>query len=356
MGGRPQLTVKEVIRRARAVHGTRYIYRDIGYTFWPKPITIRCRKHGEFSQTAANHCSGKGCPKCGILDRDDVRQYAKTDFSGVGLTVKAKLPKPCLGNTVITVSCSTCSKTYDVKAKTAALGCHKCKTKKTHAKKNANNREPLALSFKKTVRKLHGDLYDTSQVKYVNAKTAVKLICKHHGEFKASPNRVTAGFSTGRQFGLPCAGCRKTGRVKQVKVRGKRFEVRGYEGLAIKHLCAERGYKPSQIATGRDVPKIPLSFKRHDGTRRKEHLPDLFIQKDNLIVEVKSTGTFGFTTFHTHSGELLRLIRHKSRRAKKLGYRYEVMLFGGGKLIKLPKNWDTLSVKQLRDWYAQREA
>ena len=36
-------------------------------------------------------------------------------------------------------------------------------------------------------KKVHGDEYDYSEVKYINQLTKVKLICKEHGEFLQYP-------------------------------------------------------------------------------------------------------------------------------------------------------------------------
>jgi len=36
--------------------------------------------------------------------------------------------------------------------------------------------------------KIHGDRYDYSKVKYINAKTKVNIICRKHGEFLQTPN------------------------------------------------------------------------------------------------------------------------------------------------------------------------
>lgn len=74
-----------------------------------------------------------------------------------------------------------------------------------------------------------------------------------------------------------------------------------------------------------------------------------------MLVEVKSTGTFGLTKFHTDGTELIKCIQHKSLEAKKAGYRYAVILFKetGGKKVrtKLPADWDTMKVKELREWW-----
>lgn len=47
--------------------------------------------------------------------------------------------------------------------------------------------------------KKHGGLYDYSLVKYINAKTKVKIICPFHGEFTQQPNN--------HLFGQRCVQC-----------------------------------------------------------------------------------------------------------------------------------------------------
>ncbi len=38
-------------------------------------------------------------------------------------------------------------------------------------------------------KKVHGDKYDYSQVKYINTHTKVTLICKQHGSFQQTPHK-----------------------------------------------------------------------------------------------------------------------------------------------------------------------
>ena len=62
-------------------------------------------------------------------------------------------------------------------------GCKKCAMNLLHNKSRSNNEEFIEMSIKK-----HGDLYDYSNVEYVNAKTDVIVICRIHGEFLQTPN------------------------------------------------------------------------------------------------------------------------------------------------------------------------
>lgn len=41
--------------------------------------------------------------------------------------------------------------------------------------------------FIKKARKVHGNKYDYSKVKYVNNQTKVRIVCPEHGEFSQRP-------------------------------------------------------------------------------------------------------------------------------------------------------------------------
>jgi hypothetical protein len=63
-------TKKEISRqsfeeRARKVHGYQYDYSETVYTKAKSTISIICRNHGLFEQTATTHLGGSGCPRCG---------------------------------------------------------------------------------------------------------------------------------------------------------------------------------------------------------------------------------------------------------------------------------------------------
>jgi very-short-patch-repair endonuclease len=66
--------------------------------------------------------------------------------------------------------------------------------------------------FIKKARKVHGDKYDYSKVKYVNNYTKVCIICPIHGEFLQNPNSHLQGF-----------GCKKCGNIntKEKQILGK---------------------------------------------------------------------------------------------------------------------------------------
>lgn len=77
-------------------------------------------------------------------------------------------------------------------------------------------------------------------------------------------------------------------KLKTVVVDGNIIIYQGYELLAIRKLLSE-GYDISDICIGRG--KVP-SFKYVLNGKRKTYYPDIYIPKDNRIIEVKSLYTY----------------------------------------------------------------
>ena len=77
---RRKLSQKEFLAAARKVHGDKYDYSKSVYTAAKDKITLICREHGPFSQTADSHMRGIGCPKCAGLARWSNRRTEYADF------------------------------------------------------------------------------------------------------------------------------------------------------------------------------------------------------------------------------------------------------------------------------------
>ena len=54
------------INKANEVHNNKYDYTKTIYKNINSPLTITCKKHGDFTQIATYHINGCGCPKCGV--------------------------------------------------------------------------------------------------------------------------------------------------------------------------------------------------------------------------------------------------------------------------------------------------
>jgi hypothetical protein len=58
------MDLKKFVLRAQKVHGSQYDYKSSVYTGARKKISIWCKSHGRFSQRADHHLKGVGCPAC----------------------------------------------------------------------------------------------------------------------------------------------------------------------------------------------------------------------------------------------------------------------------------------------------
>jgi hypothetical protein len=65
-GGHNKLTTQEFIKRAMAVHGSKYMYDKSDYQSYSTGLIIECREHGEFIQSPSNHLAGNGCSRCAL--------------------------------------------------------------------------------------------------------------------------------------------------------------------------------------------------------------------------------------------------------------------------------------------------
>lgn len=68
-------STKSFITKAKIVHGTKYNYSKVKYTYSNKNVDIVCKKHGTFSQRAQDHLGGCGCPTCGGNARTGLRGF-----------------------------------------------------------------------------------------------------------------------------------------------------------------------------------------------------------------------------------------------------------------------------------------
>ena len=207
-GGKSKITTSDFIDGAQKVHGDRYDYSKVKYVNSTTPVTIICRKHGEFNQKPTFHLRGSNCPKCrgGITTNDEFIQKAKEihgdryDYSRTNFT---KVTNP------VTISCPLHG---DFTQKQAIYhlqgnGCSKCGKKSTTEE------------FIEKAKKKHGDKYDYSKVKYELAKKPVIIVCPVHKEFKQTPHM--------HLLGQGCPKCSKVGKSNTNEFIEKAIEIHG---------------------------------------------------------------------------------------------------------------------------------
>jgi hypothetical protein len=100
-------------------------------------------------------------------------------------------------------------------------------------------------------------------------------------------------------------------KLKTLIIDGKEFVYQGYEDRAIKILI-ERGYCVDDI----DVENVP-TIEYYFNNNKHYYFPDIFLKKENKIIEVKSQ--------FTYTKDLERN-QAKFEKVKKDGYNFELMI------------------------------
>ena len=156
-------TQQQFIEEYRAKHGDFYDYSQVRYLGCHTKITLICPNHGTFEITPNHHISGGGCRKC-----------------------------------------------------------FEERWRKTTDERAAQIRKPQ-YQFVEESRAKHGDFYDYSQVRYLNTRTKVTLICPDHGNFEITPGHHLMGVGCGKCFEERRGHSQDAILVKFRKVHGDRY-------------------------------------------------------------------------------------------------------------------------------------
>lgn len=184
-----KINLVEELKKAKEVHENKYDYSEAKYVRWNVPITIICPIHGEFKQILHNHLIGQGCPKCG-----KVSAAKKTSLSREEFIVKAKKThgdkydyskvEYVNNRTKVCIVCPEHGEFWQLPENHIyGAGCPFC----------AGNTKKSTLEFVEDAKKKHGSKYDYSKVEYTNNSTKVCIICPEHGEFWQTPNKHLRG-------------------------------------------------------------------------------------------------------------------------------------------------------------------
>lgn len=183
--------------KAKSIHGDIYDYSESIYVGMKSPISIKCRKHGEFTILANSHVHGpkpSGCPRCSgriILTEDfienairihgDIYNYSDTEYRGSSVKVSIRCP-------IHGVFEKIPSEHTRLRLGRSPQGCPKC----GHSRISRANSDSID-SFRRKAELSHGDKYDYRNVEYSGSKSAVDIICRSHGVFSQNPSSHLSG-------------------------------------------------------------------------------------------------------------------------------------------------------------------
>lgn len=208
-GGSKPHTTESFVEEAKAIHSDRYDYSEVEYNSNKTHVTINCLDHGPFSQIAAVHLRGNGCPVCGGNLKHSTESfikkarslhghnydYSQVDYNGAHLQVKIICP-------VHGPFMQSPSNHF------AGKGCVECGR---IAASDARRKTTEQFIFK--AKSIHHDRYDYSLVEYVGSAAKVNIICSEHGPFEQTPSEHLVG-----------SGCNKCGIIARAESRRKTTE------------------------------------------------------------------------------------------------------------------------------------
>jgi hypothetical protein len=173
-----RLTTSEFIERSNKIHHNRYDYSKVKYINNRTKVCIICAEHGEFWQPAHIHLKGRGCRKCGIIDRTN--KFIK--LASLIHKNKYDYSKSVYNHwqSKIEIICKKHGKFYQNPSQhLSGSNCPKC------ARESRRNGVE---EFIKSSKKIHKNKYDYSKVNYIGNKIKVKIFCPLHGFFSQRPN------------------------------------------------------------------------------------------------------------------------------------------------------------------------
>lgn len=174
----------EILYRFKKIHGNRYEYKESNFNTQHDKIKIYCKYHKFwFDQQIVHHLNGHGCPICSgggkwttemfVIKSKEIHgnkyDYSKSVYKNKNTKVEIVCPKHG----------SFWQKAHD---HTSGCGCPKCAEEIVLGSIRSNVEDFIYKSIA-----IHGNKYNYSQVKYINNRTPVKIICPKHGAFWQNP-------------------------------------------------------------------------------------------------------------------------------------------------------------------------
>lgn len=127
---------------------------------------------------------------------------------------------------------------------------------------------------------------------------------------------------------------------------GRKLTVQGYERQALRFLV-DKGFDPKDILTESEFgDQLKIRYKY--GKKVRSYFPDIFIRKENIIVEVKSMSTLGLLNNKKRG---FSMTKAKAIACNKRGFRFCLLLLTeDGTRIPLPKNWPFMKKQDIIDF------
>ena len=180
-GGSNKKSNKQYIFEAKIIHKNKYDYSATNYKTAKGKITIICKKHGKFEQSAYSHLKGSGCPNCYLESKNKTTDQFIIDAKNIHFNTYDYSKVKYVNNvTNIIIICNQHGQFNQIPSShLSGSGCPKC---------SIENKKLSKYDFIQKSNKIHNNIYDYSKSVYLNNYTKTKIICKKHGLFYQTPN------------------------------------------------------------------------------------------------------------------------------------------------------------------------
>lgn len=170
------------IKKAKEIHNNKYDYSEVNYVTNHDKVTIICPTHGDFLQSPNNHLNGGNCPKCYGRNKN-TKEFIQQARKIHGILYDYSKTIYVDSKTKIIVVCPEHGEFKQTPHNHLhGQGCFKC------GKENAGSLQRFTTeNFIKKAKKVHGNKYNYSEVKYINSNTKINIICPLHGKFEQVP-------------------------------------------------------------------------------------------------------------------------------------------------------------------------
>lgn len=216
------ITQEESISRFKNKHGDFYDYSLVEYKGTSIKVRIICPIHDIFECTPNNHTRGKGCPKCGIIKSSKSRSKTTEQFISEAIEVNGyeydySLVEYTSNKNKVIVICKKHDKfLVTPNNHLRGKGCPICRYDKMSKSLRLSQDEVI-----KRFKKVHGNKYDYSLVKYIDGDARVKIICPIHGGFEQT--------SYNHFYGSGCPQCGIISSAKQKQINPTGWSVTNWD-------------------------------------------------------------------------------------------------------------------------------
>lgn len=305
-----RLTQEEFIQKASETHDNQYDYGKVEYVNNRTPVTIKCKLHGEFSQTPKLHLLGNGCRECGYLKVSDKKSKSPEQF--LEECEKVNKGRYDLSKVVysgahekITLVCPNHGE-FEMAANDflKGRGCREC----SYEERGKEKQLPYE-DFLRRATETHQERYEYDESSYTKSSDRLRVKCEEHGWFEQ--------IATSHLAGQGCPRCARNVPlateefIEQArKVHGDKYDysITKYDRshTEIKYKCATHGVVSQTVSNhlqGWGCAKCSPSYKKTTetfiGRAREVHgdkydysLVDYKTSTDKVKIICKEHGEF----------------------------------------------------------------